>query len=238
MKIRILLVCTLFSLVLSVQGQHSFLDDWKHVQDMFGKEQLQVSINNTLFSDFDKTRVVSEEPSLMQRSGAKLYYKVGNMEIMFNKTFMMVVNHDAQLIMIDKRDDQMLDEYQKNYTNFIQQMSNPDAENKQDIQTTLDGNSRKHTFHLLEGDFERITYLFNIETGKLSEIKYYYRNEQMLENVPSYSRPLLEVKFIINNDINPQLFNISRFGVLSKNKQFSSSIAYTDYDVLNHLEDY
>ena len=174
----------------------------------------------------------------MQRSGDDLYYKVGTMEIMFNKALMLVANHEAKLIMIDKRNDQMLEDYQKNYHDFVEQMSKQHREHNYNIETTRDDTYRKHTFNLTEGEFAQITYFFNIKSGKLAQINYYYRNEQMLENIPSYSRPLLVVQFSINNTINPQWLNINRFGTLHKNKQFSPGATCASYHVLNHLKDY
>jgi hypothetical protein len=236
--INIILIILSLSITKGIAAQKSFSKQWETINKDFEAPIVSIEMITEIYNDHNKTQLLSEKHSSMQRNKKQLYYKLDNMEMVMTNEVFFVINHDAKLIMIDKRKEDVVKDYEKNYKTFIKEINSAENNIDNDIKTEYITDYVIYTLNTKQGEFEQVKYFVNADRNRLSSIAYYYRKEQILGLAPQFSKPMLVVNFDIKPIINTDLFDINRFGTILKNKQFVLSASYLDYEVLNHLEQY
>jgi hypothetical protein len=225
-----------------VQGQ-DFKQDIEKINATYqSATRFQMEMDYNLYVSHHSTKVYESTSALIFKDKYGYYSKMFEQEMIINKDYVILLDHDSELFMIDRFQQSQINKAEQelisndSLMNLLKTMITETSPAIQEVKAS----PGKYIVIYNYGELEKMELNFNTTSYQFEKVIMYYRDAMPILDKQSPQKPRLEIvyrKFDTDPIIPNDLFSEKKYARIDFNKSLSPKGKMKNYTVINHLWD-
>ena len=229
----LLMICCLLITTVSVQAQ-KVKDDIGRINQVYEKNKnISFHTRYSIYPNYTSTVPVESSPGIVKVKGDKMYYKIGNLEIMKNTDYVFSADHDQKtLVIMGRIQGEVLTENVKPDLDKIIKLCSSI--------TYFEAGKGLGGYEIVYPSevFSKMRMTFDKKTFLIESMSFYYTEEQTY-GADQKSKVRIEVKYSdykVGEDFSEETFSYSKYLTRIGNFKYTVKEPYLAYRFLNEVQ--
>jgi len=223
--------------------------DFDNIRKVYANmAEYTMDLEYKMYKNYTSTIPVDHINMLLKKKGNQCYNRLAGSETLINDKYVMVLNHESKIFMIDKnvrsypvkgisKTDPDVD---KLFSAIMKEIKDEDSIHVTVKEKKISGKEKQYTIYYSGGEYSAVSFSYDVNTYLVKKVILYFRRKMEINTGDAAQAPRLEIVYR-QTDLRPgfdkNTFSETAYAVVHKDGSIKLNPAFKDYKMINHLVD-